>query len=281
MSADQKKRQEIEESSEQAERAFTFRTIFWLGVLLVVSIGAIYVFSVILLGFSINRRPATPPVSNPTALPELPQPALQVVPPEDLAQYTEQEQMLLESYAWVDKDAGIARIPIDEAMQILAETGLPTALVPAIQDTGRVEVDESGFVHPTLAPQSTPGPQQTEILPPSATIAISPPAQAEPPSAAGDPQSGRDAFEDLGCTGCHEAPGDIAPSLQGVYGSEVQLESGETVLADEAYIRESILNPKEKVVAGFRSIMPNFQNIITPQQIEDLIAYIKSIGTNQ
>ena len=283
MSDDQRKQQKIEQSAERAGRTFTAKGLIWLSVLLVVLIGAIYVASALILGFSRRQHIAAAlPVSNPTALPNLPNPQLQVQPRDDLGKYTAEEQRLLQSYGWVDKDSGIARIPIDEAMRILAATGLPSSQTPTSQVTARVEADESGFVHPTLAPQATPGPEQTEVVQPSATISLGSPVPTGIPSGQGDPQAGRAAFEDLGCTGCHEDPsGIIAPSLQGVYGSEVKLQSGETVLADEAYIRESIMDPKAKVVSGFRSIMPNFQNIITPQQLVDLIAYIKSIGANK
>jgi cytochrome c oxidase subunit 2 len=70
------------------------------------------------------------------------------------------------------------------------------------------------------------------------------------------------------------------PILRGVYGSRVQLQDGTTVVADDAYIRESILNPNAKVVAGFRpDIMPSFQGQISEEGILQLIVYIKSLAT--
>ena len=56
-----------------------------------------------------------------------------------------------------------------------------------------------------------------------------------------------------------------------------QLQSGETVTADEAYVRESILNPAAKVAAGFQPIMPTFQGLVTEEQLLELIAYVKSL----
>jgi cytochrome c oxidase subunit 2 len=63
----------------------------------------------------------------------------------------------------------------------------------------------------------------------------------------------------------------------------VQLSDGSTVIADENYIRESILNSQAKIVAGFQkpSIMPTFQGLISEEQVLQLVAYIESIGTKQ
>ncbi len=88
--------------------------------------------------------------------------------------------------------------------------------------------------------------------------------------------AGRQIFAQYGCVSCHETG--IAPNLQGVFGRPVQLQNGQTVLADEAYIRESILNPTAKVVAGYQPIMPSFAGQLSDDQIIRLIAYIKSLG---
>ncbi|MBV8890567.1 MAG: cytochrome c oxidase subunit II, partial [Acidobacteria bacterium] len=61
-------------------------------------------------------------------------------------------------------------------------------------------------------------------------------------------------------------------------GKPVLLEDGRTVIADENYIRESILNPAVKVVAGFKPIMPTFQGIVSEDQVNALVAYIKSLN---
>jgi cytochrome c oxidase subunit 2 len=68
--------------------------------------------------------------------------------------------------------------------------------------------------------------------------------------------------------------------MRGVYGSRVQLSNGQTVLADDPYIRESILNPNAKIVAGYKpNIMPSFQGQISEEGILQLVVYIKSLGT--
>jgi cytochrome c oxidase subunit 2 len=93
--------------------------------------------------------------------------------------------------------------------------------------------------------------------------------------------TGAQLFQTLACYTCHESgPGWMArgPSLQGVYGHQVPLSGGGMVLADEAYLRESILLPAAKVVKGWQPIMPTYQGQVTEEQLIDLIAYIKSLG---
>ena len=96
-------------------------------------------------------------------------------------------------------------------------------------------------------------------------------------SASGSPaDQGRKLFQQFGCVDCHAAG--RAPNLQGVFGQPVQLTDGSTVTADENYIRESILRPSAKVVAGYQPIMPSFEGRLSEDQIVQLVAYIKAIG---
>jgi cytochrome c oxidase subunit 2 len=91
--------------------------------------------------------------------------------------------------------------------------------------------------------------------------------------------AGERLFKENGCITCHLADGTgPAPSLLGVYGNTVHLTNGQTVTADDAYIRESILSPNAKIVNGYKPIMPSFQGQLTEEQILDLIAYIRSLG---
>jgi cytochrome c oxidase subunit 2 len=86
-------------------------------------------------------------------------------------------------------------------------------------------------------------------------------------------------FQDLACGNCHHLEDQgRCPNLTGVFGSQVLLTNGETVVANETYIRESILNPTAKVVAGFQPIMPTFQGLVTEEGLLQLIEYIKSLG---
>ena len=92
--------------------------------------------------------------------------------------------------------------------------------------------------------------------------------------------AGERLFGRLGCTNCHspDARGRTrAPLLAGVFGKPAALDSGRTTLRDEAYLRESILNPRAKVVAGYVPEMPTFQGQVTEENLLELIAYIKSL----
>jgi cytochrome c oxidase subunit 2 len=63
-----------------------------------------------------------------------------------------------------------------------------------------------------------------------------------------------------------------------VFGSSVRLTTGSTITADETYLRESIVNPGAHVVEGYQPIMPTFQGLITEEQLNQLMAYMKSLG---
>jgi cytochrome c oxidase subunit 2 len=90
--------------------------------------------------------------------------------------------------------------------------------------------------------------------------------------------SGQKMFTELGCATCHRSDTQgRGPNLVGVYGSPVKLEDGRTVIADDNYVRESILTPAAKVVAGYKPIMPVFKGIVSEEQLLSLIAYVKSL----
>jgi cytochrome c oxidase subunit 2 len=93
---------------------------------------------------------------------------------------------------------------------------------------------------------------------------------------------GQKLFQDHACHTCHIADGSgRGPALEGLFGSQVQLADGSTVVADEGYIRESILNPQAKLVAGYQPLMPTFQALVTEEGIMSLIEYIKSLQPQQ
>ena len=92
-------------------------------------------------------------------------------------------------------------------------------------------------------------------------------------------ENGAKLFQDLACANCHKPDGSgRCPSLVGVFGSTVHLTGGGTVKADEAYIRESILHPQAKIVAGYGPIMPTFQGLVTEEGLLQLVEYVKSLG---
>ena len=91
--------------------------------------------------------------------------------------------------------------------------------------------------------------------------------------------AGQKLFSDLVCITCHtEGSQGRGPVLANLFGHEVELQGGTKVIADEAYIRESIVNPQAKIVNGFQPIMPTFQGLVTEEQLLQLIAYLKSLS---
>jgi cytochrome c oxidase subunit 2 len=89
-------------------------------------------------------------------------------------------------------------------------------------------------------------------------------------------EQGEALFRRFGCSGCHDARSTVhAPSLEDLYGSPVPLSDGRVVIADDAYIRDSILFPEKDIAAGYSSIMPSFRNLIGEDDLVKLIEYIK------
>jgi mono/diheme cytochrome c family protein len=162
-------------------------------------------------------------------------PQLQVNPREDWKKFREEQDKTLETYAWENRSAGTARVPIEVAMDLLVKKGVPVQ-------------------------------GMTQAQPAEATME----------------QAGAKVFQASGCSTCHTPDGaGLGPSLLGVYGNPVKLTTGETVMADDAYMRESILLPKAKVVQGYTPIMPTFQGQLTDEQINNVIAYLHALGKSQ
>jgi cytochrome c oxidase subunit 2 len=86
-------------------------------------------------------------------------------------------------------------------------------------------------------------------------------------------------FRELGCGGCHGAGSAVrAPPLEGLYGKPVPLQDGTVTIADERYIRDSILLPRSQVAAGYQALMPSFAGKIGEDDLVRLVAYIKSLA---
>jgi len=90
-------------------------------------------------------------------------------------------------------------------------------------------------------------------------------------------------FREYGCSGCHGRNASVhAPSLAGLYGKPVPLADGTIVIADERYLRDSVLLPAKEIAAGYEPIMPSFAGRISEDEILALIAYIKELaGTTE
>jgi cytochrome c oxidase subunit 2 len=94
--------------------------------------------------------------------------------------------------------------------------------------------------------------------------------------------NGQQLFQQLACSTCHRSDQQgRGPDLAGLYGKQVQLDDGRTVMADENYIRGSILNPGAEVAAGFKPIMPSYQGQISEENLMALVAYVKSLAQPQ
>lgn len=85
-------------------------------------------------------------------------------------------------------------------------------------------------------------------------------------------------FGDLACNTCHLSDGSgRGPSLANKFGTSEQLAGGGRVAVDEAYLRESILMPQAKVVAGYQPLMPTFQGLLSEESVMALVEYVKSL----
>jgi cytochrome c oxidase subunit II len=90
---------------------------------------------------------------------------------------------------------------------------------------------------------------------------------------------GAELFRQLGCSGCHIGQGTVrAPPLEGLYGRNVPLQDGTFTIADDRYLRDSILLPNSQVVAGYAPLMPSFAGRVSEDELIRLVAYIKSLA---
>lgn len=93
-----------------------------------------------------------------------------------------------------------------------------------------------------------------------------------------DVAAGKQLVRDKGCTSCHSSSGSrgTGPTWKGLYGSEVELNDGTTITADDLYLKESITDPGAKVVKGYGNLMPQFN--LTPAEQDQVVAYLKSLA---
>jgi len=186
-------------------------------------------------------------------------------------------------------DAYLARYPA--AAERISRRGGQVTLMPNLplsrEEIGKLiaffkytsEMDTEGWppvprVDGLTFPQAKP-------LPGAALAAVAPAATAAAPSA---PRSeiaeGKQLTEDNGCTACH-SPGQeklVGPGWGGLYGSTVTLADGSTVIADDAYLTESILNPDARIAHGFEAgAMPSFADMLDDKQVAAIVAYLRTL----
>lgn len=119
-----------------------------------------------------------------------------------------------------------------------------------------------------------------KVVPPEAYKKLQNTPRAVPATARQDPISwGRELFKAKGCNACHSIDGSpgVGPTLKGIFGHSVQLSDGRTVQVDENYIRRSIVDPASDVVDGYNPVMPPFAGLLSDEEINALIAFIRSL----
>jgi len=91
---------------------------------------------------------------------------------------------------------------------------------------------------------------------------------------------GKQLYTSKACNTCHrvDKAAFTGPGFADIYGRPVSLAGGGSSIADDNYLRESILNPQAKIVAGYQPVMPTYQGLLDNRQVDALIAYIKSLG---
>ncbi len=97
------------------------------------------------------------------------------------------------------------------------------------------------------------------------------------PPVTGAAAEGKQLFNSNGCAACHSVDGSdgVGPTMKGLAGSQVSLEGGGTVTADDAYLRQSILDPSAQRVAGYSAAMP--ARDLSPEEVDSLVAYIDAL----
>lgn len=108
-----------------------------------------------------------------------------------------------------------------------------------------------------------------------------PPPDAPPPAAATPEEAGEEVATEIGCFACHTSDGAdlVGPTWAGVAGSERELELGETVVADDDYLYNSIVDPRSQIVSGFDPLMPEgYGDQLSDEEISQIIAYIKTLS---
>ena len=173
---------------------------------------------------------------------------------------------------FADSFAGVMPIPDRGAAQYRPmglATGPDGALYISDYKKGRIwRVVYTGKVAPADNNTAEAMPAETTGVPPAGTVAAS-------------SRTGVVLFQQMECATCHSVdpddPASTGPSLYDLYGSEVSLQDGRTVTADEAYLRESIVKANAKIVAGHMPVMPSYEGQLAEEEVGLLVSYITSL----
>lgn len=178
------------------------------------------------------------------------------------------------SYLSKDKRSVFLLVPgMTEVMQMEVSYRLQAADGKKVNDqfwftlNQSTDVDLSGFGGVDLALLNAKRPEQ-----PAAVVA----------ETAASAEKGREIFQKMACAGCHSegtrTKGMYGPPFQNLYKSERTFDDGSKVIADEAYLRESILTPSKRIVKGYNEEMPSFVGVLSDNDIESVILFIKSLS---
>ena len=159
---------------------------------------------------------------------------------------------------------------------ILLGTNLNLMAVPGVVNYARVKLDQPRTYQLLCHEYCGTGHERMAAnlrVVDAATFAPRKPASTPPPST--DPMV--KLLEAKDCMTCHSIDGSegIGPTLKGIYGRKTKLTNGSTITADDAYLRESIVNPSATVVAGFDDVMPKPE--LTDEEVDALIEYLKNL----
>ncbi len=143
---------------------------------------------------------------------------------------------------------------------------------------GRVFVMTQSDYEAWLASPLVEGGEPRGVVAPNGAVGVADGAVVTAASASADPGAkGAAVLAAQGCRACHQVGNAaIGPMLEGIYGTMVELSTGQKVKVDDNFIRESILAPQAKLVKGYGPVMPSYQGILKEEEIKSVIEYIKS-----
>ena len=158
---------------------------------------------------------------------------------------------------------------------IIPGTNVNMMAVPGAVNYTRVKFDERGIRTVICHEYCGAGHQEMAAKITVADVGMG--QEALPPEIAKNIPPGRKVMEQKGCVSCHTTDGtpSTGPTLKGIFNSKVVFSDGSSAVADETYLRESILSPGTKIVKGFQNIMPTF--LMSEPELHDVVEYLKSL----